>query len=64
MTGANTLWIQRQHEFMIPKLETVKSTTYLPIVYPFQQSLQYNNWGCGMATEVIEYVSLITKVRE
>jgi CubicO group peptidase (beta-lactamase class C family) len=51
------LWIQRSQEFMMPKNETINTCNYLEAVKPFRSGFHYNNWGYGLATEVIERVS-------
>lgn len=47
-------------EFGRPSLrrqETMRFSSYLEVVYPFQERWLYNNWGYGLADEVTEKLS-------
>ena len=57
LTGANALWIQRKQKFMMPKDETVRTAAYIDATMPFRSGFQYNNWGYGLATALIEKVT-------
>lgn len=41
----------------MPKEETVRTCTHIHAVAPLGKSWLYNNWGYGLATEIIEQVS-------
>jgi len=57
LTGANALWIQRKQMFMMPKNETVRTASYIDAIMPFRTGFQYNNWGYGLVTMLIEKVT-------
>ena len=54
---ADLMWGQQSGEFLLPKSEIVRATTFFPAVRPFRERLVYSQWNYGLATEVVEAVT-------
>ena len=57
LAAPNGLWVQRKQVCAMPKSETVRTCVHLQSVAPLRGKYLYNNWGYGLATEIIEKVS-------
>ena len=53
---AELMWGQQYGEFLLPKSELVRITTYFEAVRPFREKFVYSQWNYGLVTEVVEAV--------
>jgi CubicO group peptidase (beta-lactamase class C family) len=56
LTPADLMWGQQYGEFLLPKSELVRITTYLEAIRPFRERFLYSQWNYGLVTEVVESV--------
>jgi CubicO group peptidase (beta-lactamase class C family) len=54
---ADLLWGQQYGEFLLPRSELVRTTTFLEAVKPFREKFFYTQWNYGLVTEVVEAVT-------
>ncbi|KAI4233713.1 MAG: hypothetical protein LQ349_004237 [Xanthoria aureola] len=57
LAGKTQMWYLEFARPSLPRRETMRFSSYLEVVYAFQQRWLYNNWGYGLADEVMEKVS-------
>ncbi|KAL8811580.1 MAG: hypothetical protein Q9223_007501 [Gallowayella weberi] len=57
LAGKSQMWYLEYGRPALPRRDTMRFSSYLDVVYAFQQRWLYNNWGYGLADEVTEKVS-------
>jgi CubicO group peptidase (beta-lactamase class C family) len=57
LTMANSLWGQKQGEFLLPKNEIVRTICHLDAIKPFRESFVYSQWNYALVTEVCERIT-------
>jgi CubicO group peptidase (beta-lactamase class C family) len=50
----NQMWWTEFGHLSLPREETVRFSSYLEVVHPFQKRWLYNNWGYGLADCIVE----------
>lgn len=51
---SNQLWSGNDNVLLLKKEQTIPHVQYLKTVQPFRGNFHYNNWGYGLAGEIIE----------
>ena len=57
LLNADYMWAQQYGEFLMPRSELVRITTFFDPVRPFREKLFYSQWNYGLVTEVVEAVT-------
>ena len=57
LPNADYMFGQQYGEFLMPKSELVRVTTFFETVKPFRKKFFYSQWNYGLVTEVVEAVT-------
>ena len=57
LTMANSLWGQKEGEFLLPKHEIVRTACHLDAIKPFRKAFVYSQWNYAVVTEICESVT-------
>lgn len=57
LASKTQMWYLECGRPSLERQETMRFSSYLEVVHPFQERWLYNNWGYGLADEVMEKVS-------
>ena len=57
LASKNWMWFLEYGRPSLPRSETTHFSSYLEVVHPFRQRWLYNNWGYGLAAEVVNTVT-------